>query len=135
MPEGEYRIEFLHPKDLETARTFQWPKFGSIDLSISGRPEDDRCFNFLTDNVSSGTYRFIDAGNKSSLSIRFDHSYFRCLSIWLIYGGWRGHYCAMTEFFTSWPAALDQAVDAGLARTLKGKEVARTSVTYSISSS
>jgi hypothetical protein len=38
----------------------------------------------------------------------------------------------MTEFFTSWPAALDEAKEAGLARKLQKQEVDRTSITYSI---
>ena len=134
LPEGEYRVEFLHPSDQETARIFQWPNYGAIDLSKSGRPDDNRCFNFLTEKVNRGIYRFTDAGSESCLAIEFDHSYFPCLSIWLIYGGWRGYYCAMTEFFTSWPAALDKAQKAGLSKTLSPGEKARTSVKYSISS-
>jgi hypothetical protein len=132
MPEEEYQINYQFPIDLETIQTFSWPYFGRFDLSESGRPDDNRCISFLSSQVGSGIYTFSDVRSKSGLAIEFDHRFFRCLSIWLIYGGWRGHYCAMTEFFTSWPAALDEAKEAGLARKLQKQEVDRTSITYSI---
>lgn len=132
MPEEEYQIYYLHPKDPETLQTFTWPYYGRLDLSKSGRPQDDLCVNFLSSNVGIGKYAFFDRDSNSGLSIEFDRRFFPCLSIWLIYGGWRGHYCAMTEFFTSWPAAVDEAEKAGLARNLQNKEVDRTSVTYTV---
>jgi hypothetical protein len=132
MPAGQFGINYLYPAGLETSREFLWPNFGSRDLSKAWSMAENTCINFLTGECTDGSYSFYNRNMKSGIAIQFDGSFFRCLSIWLIYGGWRGHYCAMTEFFTSWPASLKEASEQGLARKLDAKDSQSTSVVYSI---
>lgn len=118
-PEGKYFVNFLHPKDTDAPGEFTWPMLGGADLTRAKPFESGYCCNPCTGDVADGRYSFFHPEQRCGLEIRFDASDFRCLSLWLIYGGWRGHYCAMTEFFTCWPADLRQAMELGRHEVLR----------------
>jgi hypothetical protein len=132
LPASQYSINYLYPANFSSERAFTWPRFSGLDLRQAGRSDDKLCINFLSSDGSGGDYAFYESDKNSGLRISYDPELFQCLSIWLIYGGWRGHYCAMTEFFTSWPASLTEAVTAGLAKRLAKASKTSTSVIYSI---
>jgi len=118
LPSGTWAIGSTFPDGLLSGE-FEWPVSGMRDLSVL--PDD----NEGTD-VSVGKAEYIhiykskaDTGEfaihtaNKSLRVLYDSSYFTSLSIWMIYGGWRGHRCVMAEFFSGWPLKLSEAANQG----------------------
>lgn len=132
MPIGDYKVNYIYPPRQDNEESFTWPLHNDRNLSIVGDPNDNYCINMYTTDTSEGKYSFYDPSSKNGISVIFDSSLFRSLSIWLIYGGWRGHYCAMTEFFTSWPSSLNEARKTGEAIKLDAHSIIRTSVVYQL---
>lgn len=133
VPEGNY--EMYVAEELEKGKTeqFLWPCYHGRDLSDAGC-KNTGFFNFLAYPVKEGCYGIIHEQEKTGLKIEFDNNLFRCLSLWPIYGGWRGHTCIMTEAFTAWPVNLEEAVRENRALILKPLERMETTVKYTVGS-
>ncbi len=131
VPEGSY--DMYMAEELEKGKTerFRWPFYHGRDLSDAGR-YNTGFFNFLMHPVREGCYGIVHEQEKTGLKIEFDKGLFRCLSLWPIYGGWRGHACIMTEAFTTWPVNLEEAIRKGRANILTPSEHMETTVKYTV---
>ncbi len=132
VPQARYRTGYLYPPDLTEQKEFAWPELSGKSLAKTYPFADNLCVNFYTDNVKDGSYGFYHNKEKCGINILFSPEDFKSLSIWLIYGGWRGHYCAMTEMFSCWPADLRQALERGIHETLQAGEAREYKVAYEL---
>ena len=112
---------------------FEWPLFGTMDISRAYPSGKGNYCNFIRYPVSEGRYAILHSSKGIRTDVIFDSSVFPLLSIWPLYGGCRGLECIMTEAFTAWPAVLSDAIAAGTASVLRPDEEFRTSVRYIVS--
>lgn len=112
---------------------FEWPLFGTVDISRAYPSGKGNYCNFIRYPVSEGRYAIQHPSKGIRTDVVFDSSVFPLLSIWPLYGGCRGLECIMTEAFTAWPAVLSDAIAAGTASVLRPDEEFRTSVRYIVS--
>ena len=119
VPQGRYKTGFLYPPSLTQEKTFDWPCLEKMDLSHAYTFSNNLCVNFYTESVQQGSYGFFHKSRGCGMEIRSSPEDFPCLSLWLIYGGWRGHYCVMSEAFTCWPAVLTEAIKLKMHQTLQ----------------
>lgn len=132
VPQGGYRTGYLYPSGLTGENEFSWPVLDGMDLSQTRPFADNVCVNFYTDAVKEGCYGFFHRKNGCGLEVRFSPGDFKSLSLWLIYGGWRGHYCVMSEMFSCWPADLAEAVSGGKQETLPAGAARAYTVEYGL---
>lgn len=131
-PGGIYEMYVAGQLEEGKTEQFTWPYYGERDMSDACAKENTGFFNFLTFPVADGCYGVEHPSKETGLKIEFDRRFFKCLSLWPIYGGWRGHTCVMTEAFTTWPASLDKAIEEDRAYRLKPSECAETTVNYTV---
>ena len=131
---GDYRIGLSEgmPDGCEAGKSFTWPVCGKENLSVVPEiDKEDRCMEFSTDKLNRGFFSLED--DSENLNIRFDEKVFTALSLWYIWGGWRGHRCLMFEFYTGYPFKLSEAVKKESIPYLKAKDSFETSVIYKLS--
>jgi len=134
MPDGRYILGVVKPEQcgLNVNDAFDWPAVSGRDLS-NFRPniETMECIQFHTANMVDGSIRLIGK-DEHSLHLTFDHKFFTSTCVWQIFGGWRGHYTVMLEFFTGWPLKLSEAISASNCLTIAPMQSVETQVTYKI---
>jgi hypothetical protein len=141
IPQTNYNINVMSPGEWRgysvntDGKKFTWPYLGNNDLTKVMESDENIVLSIYSDCLSEGWLNVFDDSNKIGFGMYFDPEIFKILSIWLIYGGWRGHYCLMFEPFTSWPLALDKAVEAGNAVRMKPRETIETKIKYFITES
>lgn len=131
-PEGEYEIYTAFPQQEMVGRRFSWPVCKEIDFSKALSKDSKSYFSFVGMPAAGAVYGVTHPKKGTGLQISFDHKYFRCISLWPLYGMPRGLHCIMTEVFTAWPAALHEAIKNGGAYTLNAGESVSTRVTYTV---
>ena len=131
-PEEHYTLYVSMPEKADGNSEMDWPVWNGIDFR-KARPSDSLgCYNLVAMPVQGNHYGVVHTGRGVGLDVAYDPAYFRCLSLWPIYGGFRGHTCLMSEVFTCYPASLDEAVELGLATVLKKGDCHTTTVSYRI---
>lgn len=129
-PAGEYEVVVAAPDEAMVGQKFAWPVCGEVDFSKIQPPESRTVYSFVAMPAAGGSYGVVHPAKGTGLRVDFDPEYFPCLSVWPIYGGWRGHHCIMSEVFTAWPAVLDEAMKTGDAYTLAAGQAVTTTVAY-----
>lgn len=114
---------------------FAWPRLplgdgGSIDLSVARPPDPPSWELAYLDGLSAGWVAVTDPETRSGFAMSFDPAIFPVSWLWGVYGGWRGIYAVALEAWTSYPARLDEAIEAGRQRTLGPGEVLETEVRF-----
>ena len=129
LPPGEYHVGTAVNVPHALGKTFTWPLLNGRDLGIvASDHQSGECLEFRSHPLREGYIELLD--QNKVFRVEFDPAYFPALSVWLIYGGWRGHYCIMTEFFTGWPFLLSEAIAKGKHTKIKAGETVSTAVTY-----
>ena len=132
LPDDEYKTGEFFPDSLPYQELFKWPLHGRRDLRYP--PLQTACeFLQIFTEEAGGKIAVLSKRDSVRLEILWDKTYFSALSVWMLYGGWRGHYCVMAEFFTGWPLVLSQALAEGKCTYLNPGEKAHTSVHYKFS--
>lgn len=114
---------------------YRWPEFPLgdgrvIDNSVARPPDPPTWdFHFLSD-LTEGWLAVTDPVLRSGMALAFDPEVFTTIWLWGVYGGWRGIYAVAFEAWTSWPARLDEAIEAGRHRSLSPGESIETEVSY-----
>jgi len=72
--------------------------------------------------LKEGWFALIDPKNRRAIGMCFPKEIFKAVWLWLVYGGWRGLYCAAIEPWTGYPARLDEAVREGVYSELSPNE-------------
>ena len=132
VPDGNYDMYISPGQEEGSILSFKYPLFQGEDISIAKDEASYVYYNFLSFPTNKGEYSVIHPFNNSGVRVNFDSNFFKCLSLWPLYGGCRGFYCLMTEAFTAWPAKLDEAIEKNHAYWIPAKEKITTSVSYSL---
>lgn len=131
-PKETYQLYVSMPQKVQGIPQMEWPIWNGLNFSQAMPSESLGCYNLVAMPVRGAHYGVYHPGRGVGLDVHYDPSFFRCLSLWPIYGGFRGHTCLMSEVFTCYPAGLDEAIRLGLAQWLEAGQVQRTSVFYQI---
>lgn len=74
--------------------------------------------------LRDGWLALTDTAKRIGFGLVFPKEIFRVIWMWLVYGGWRGLYCAAVEPWTGYPVRLDMAVKEGIYAVLDaGKSI------------
>ena len=110
-----------HPRLGESGQRYKWPllktRDDSVDMSRIGPRGQLSAGHYATD-LAAGWYALEYPGRQTGLLFEFPLDVCPYLWLWLSYGGWRGHYVAVVEPWTSCPVTLSEAVTAQTHRTL-----------------
>ena len=68
--------------------------------------------------LRAGWLAVTDPPTRTGFALTFDPACCPMVWLWGVYGGWRGLYAAGVEAWTSYPARLDQVIQAGRQLTL-----------------
>jgi len=131
LPQGMYRAGAMYPSHLIPEKEFAWPLAGARDLGVAPGADSCEFVQVYTPKTEKGQI-VLHTDENRSLHIDYDAAYFKSLSVWMIYGGWRGHRCLMCEFFTGWPLKLSEAHARGECAYLEPRGNAETAVKYGL---
>jgi len=81
-------------------------------------------------DLPTGWLALTDTRIRRGIAIVFDAQMFRHAWLWMVYGGWRAHHHVALEPWTGFPQAVQEAEQAGQARTLAPGEVLETEVAF-----
>lgn len=104
-------------------RRYPWPflpvaRKEEVDMSrIQPANTGEFCGHYVTD-LQGGWWALEDTETEIGFAMKFPRDVCRVLWLWLTYGGYRGHYHAIIEPWTSMPVSLSDAVQQGTHRTL-----------------
>jgi galactose mutarotase-like enzyme len=103
---------------------YTWPnaktKTGEVvDMRIVQPPESKTVDMHFATSFNEGWLALTDTSAKVGFGFAFPKEVFKCIWLWLVYGGWRGLYCAAVEAWTGYPGRLDLAVENGSAASLQ----------------
>lgn len=107
--------------------TFTWPYVSidrgeRVDLRFPFPPEVAAMnFSYL-EELEQGWLAVTDRSSSSGLGLVFPRDVFRCLWLYMCYGGYRGLNVAIVEPWIGYPSKLSEAVAAGRYRTLAAGE-------------
>ena len=85
----------------------------SVDMRIVSPPESNTLDMHFATEFKEGWLAVTDTSAKIGFGFVFPKEIFKCIWLWLVYGGWRGLYCAAVEAWTGYPGRLDLAVKNG----------------------
>ncbi len=111
----------------QVGATFSWPYMPSgqaepRDLRVP-LPRDSGVMSFsYLEGFEQGWLAVTDRSSATGLGLHFPAEVFRCLWLYLCYGGYRDLNVAIVEPWIGYPSKLDEAVQAGRFRTLKAGE-------------
>ncbi len=113
--------------------TYTWPTLpladgSSVDVSRAQEPNSGNLgLHYLT-GLRAGWLACTDTSIHRGFGLVFDPAVFPVVWLWMVYGAWRGYYHAALEAWTSYPAALEDAVAAGRVPVLNPGEERRTHI-------
>lgn len=131
-PPERYSLCVSMPQTITGPQEMTWPWWGNLDFRYAMPADSLGCYQLVAMPVQGNHYGVYHPSTGVGIDVAFDPGFFRCLSLWPIYGGFRGHMCLMSEVFTCYPAALDEAVRLGLAEKLLPGTSIKTSVVYTL---
>ncbi|HXE15339.1 MAG TPA: hypothetical protein VN633_24655 [Bryobacteraceae bacterium] len=115
-----------HPRLGEPGQRYEWPliktRGDSVDMSRVEPPGKLSTGHYATD-LTAGWYALEYPDRQTGLLFEFPLDVCPYLWLWLSYGGWRGHYVAVIEPWTSCPVTLSEAIIAKTHRTLSPGDV------------
>lgn len=120
IPQSEVLIDESSPNDRlgPKGTTYSWPYAKTregerVDMRRVGARRDRTVDMHYAIGFKEGWLSVTETSNGTGIGLVFPTSIFKAIWLWLVYGGWRGLYCAAVEAWTGYPSALDQAVKAG----------------------
>jgi len=120
IPESRLIIDTSYPNNRlgKTGDVYQWPyaktKVGeTVDMRNVAPPESQTWDLHYATQFSEGWLSVTDTSTRVGFGMSFPKDVFRCIWLWLVFGGWRAHYCLAVEAWTGYPMKLDDAVKNG----------------------
>jgi hypothetical protein len=111
----------------DVGTTFTWPyvpahngEMGDLRFPLP-REAAVMSFSYL-EGLEHGWLAVTDRASESGFGLVFPHDIFRCMWLYLCYGGYRDLNVAIVEPWTGYPSKLSEAVLAGRYRTLAAGE-------------
>ncbi len=119
-------VSVANPSRLgEPGQSYSWPVVetlhGRADMSLVPEAGNHNAGHYALD-LWAGWYAIEYPHRKSGILVEFPLDTCPHLWLWLSYGGWRGHYLAVIEPWTSVPVTLSEACEAGTHRVLRPGE-------------
>jgi galactose mutarotase-like enzyme len=98
--------------------TYKWPFARTaageeVDMRIVQPPGAKTLDMHFATEFNEGWLALTDTSAKVGFGLAFPKDVFKCIWLWLVYGGWRGLHCAAIEAWTGYPGRLDLAVKNG----------------------
>jgi galactose mutarotase-like enzyme len=125
------------PEMGEVGSCYTWPN--QPDATSNGTTRDARLIlprtaavyggHWATD-LKAGWLALTDSASQRGLAMVFSREVFPYAWLWQVYGGWRGHQHLCMEPWTGYPMQLEQAAEAGRARTLAPGESLEAEVAF-----
>ena len=117
LPAGSVTVDAASPDFSPGHPTYAWPHFSDVD----GRTIDMRfvqgpdtgIWRLHYADLKEGWLSLTDTRARVGIGLVFPVEVFPCSWIWLVYGAWRGLYCAGVEAWNGFPAKLEEAASAG----------------------
>jgi len=129
IPAEDIFIEESLPEDRLGKRgtIYKWPfatdKYGNEVDMRKVQPEEAQTSDFhYVIKLKDGWFALTNSVTKEGFGLVFPKDIFKVVWLWLVYGGWRGIYCAAIEAWTGYPAKLDMAVREGIYSMLGPRE-------------
>jgi galactose mutarotase-like enzyme len=98
--------------------TYDWPYAKTndgktIDMRRVLPPESQTCDLHYATQFTEGWLSVTNSSSKTGIGLVFPKNVFKCIWLWLVYGGWRALHCVAVEAWTGYPGRLDEAVKNG----------------------
>jgi hypothetical protein len=99
--------------------TYEWPYAKTrdgktVDMRIVSSPEAQTWDLHYVLKFAEGWLSVTDSSSKTGIGLVFPKDIFKCIWLWLVYGGWRALHCVAVEAWTGYPGKLDEAVKNGI---------------------
>jgi len=106
---------------------YSWPNAKTstgemVDMRFVQPPESQTLDMHFATGFNEGWLALTDTSTKVGFGFVFPKDVFKCIWLWLVYGGWRGLYCAAIEAWTGYPGRLDVAVKNGASASLGAQQ-------------
>ena len=128
VPQNNYELVSLYPDTLKTS-VLDWPMLDGVDITRNTNVSPPVYVNAIARTIVSGELSLVYRDYSKAFRITYDANIFRSLSLWMIYGGWRGHTCIMAELFRAYPYTLSEILPDQRIVIPAGKEF-RTEIKY-----
>jgi len=126
IPVAEVIIDESTPNDRLgiSGTSYHWPRAKTrtgeeVDMRFVQPPEARTVDMHYATEFNEGWLALTDTSTKVGLGFSFPTKVFKCIWLWLVYGGWRGLYCAAVEAWTGYPSRLDIAAKNGTCAQLR----------------
>jgi hypothetical protein len=126
LPAGQVVVDEASPDYNPDGSSYAWPYFTDpdghqVDMRVVQPPEVN-IWRLHYAHLQEGWLALTDTAAKEGIGLVFPLDVFPYSWLWLVYGGWRGLYCAGVEAWTGYPPKLEDAVAQGRFCQLKGAE-------------
>ena len=126
LPAGQMAVDPASPDYHPRGAAYEWPYFvdpegHEVDMRAVLPPEAN-LWRLHYAHLREGWLALTDTAAKEGIGLIFPLDVFPYSWLWLVYGGWRGLYCAGIEAWTGYPPKLEDAVAQGRFCQLKGAE-------------
>lgn len=126
IPRSKVTIDESSPNNRLGSRgdSYHWPyaktaEGRTVDMRMVLPPESKTVDMHYATDLADGWLAVTDTSAKVGFGMTFPKDIFRCIWLWLVYGGWRGLYCVAVEAWTGYPGKLQDAVKKGEHSSLK----------------
>jgi len=106
--------------------SYQWPYVNTggrtVDMRAVNPPESQTWDLHYATDFAEGWLAVTDTSAKAGFGMAFPKEILKCIWIWMVYGGWRGLYCAAVEAWTGYPTKLEDAIKQGKYYSLNAGE-------------
>jgi hypothetical protein len=126
IPKSKVLIDESSPNNRLGSRgdSYEWPYARNatgqkVDMRIVPTPESKTVDMHYATEFAEGWLAVTDTSARVGFGLAFPKDIFRCIWLWLVYGGWRGLYCVAVEAWTGYPGALDMAIKNGVYSNLE----------------
>ena len=126
LPAGQMAVDETSPDYSPERPSYEWPEFTdpdghTVDMRVVLSPEAN-LWRLHYAHLKDGWLALTDTAAREGIGLVFPVDVFPHSWLWLVYGGWRGLYCAGIEAWTGYPPTLEHAVAQGRFRQLKKGE-------------
>jgi len=129
IPESRVIIDTSYPDNRlgHPGDSYPWPYAKTadgktVDMRAVAPPESQTWDLHYATELSEGWLAVTDTSARLGFGMVFPKDIFRCIYLWLVYGGWRGLHCAAVEAWTGYPSKLEEAVKNGRCSSLNAGE-------------
>jgi galactose mutarotase-like enzyme len=129
LPQSRVIVDTSYPDNRlgSTGDSYEWPyakttKGQTLDMGNVASPQSQTWDLHYATEFAEGWLAVTDTSAKVGFGMAFPKDIFRCIWLWLVYGGWRGLYCVAVEAWTGYPGKLEDAIKNGKCSRLEAGE-------------